>query len=99
MILPTAIERLQFLMDRSSNESPLPAEQRGECARVRGCQAQVWVVGEGQDGRWRFRSDSDAPMVKALAKTFIADIHEQLVQSGFINLTNSRFNRVGCISQ
>ncbi len=68
MVLPTAIDRLQHLIDLSKGDVPLGEGGRGEASRVAGCQAQVWVVAEERGGCWGFRSDSDAPMVKAVAR-------------------------------
>ena len=68
MVLPTAIDRLQYLIDRSKNDPPLAEAERGESQRVQGCQAQVWVAAEEVDGCWQFRSECDAPMVGAIAK-------------------------------
>ncbi len=68
MVLPTAIDRLQYLIDRSKNDPPLAEAERGESQRVRGCQAQVWIAAQEVEGCWQFRSECDAPMVKAVAR-------------------------------
>jgi cysteine desulfuration protein SufE len=67
MILPTAIDRLQYLVDRSKNDPPLSEDERLHAQRVEGCQAEVWVAAIETEGRWHFRSESDAPVVKAVA--------------------------------
>lgn len=110
MVLPTAIDRLQYLIDQSKNDPPLEEGERGESQRVSGCQAQVWVVADESDGRWSFRSESDAPMVKAVAK-LLCEIYsggtpeeiaghqtEVLENTGIMqNLTPTRRNGAGRI--
>ena len=68
MVLPTAIDRLQYLIDRSKNDPPLADAERGDSQRVQGCQAQVWIAAGVVYGCWQFRSECDAPMVKAVAR-------------------------------
>jgi cysteine desulfuration protein SufE len=43
-----------------------PEEQRTEANKVRGCQSQVWIHAELQDGKIIFWGDSDALIVKGL---------------------------------
>lgn len=59
-------ERLAAVVDRAKRLPPLPASDRTEDHRVRGCVSQVWVIGELRDGRCEFRCDADGPLVKGL---------------------------------
>lgn len=46
--------------------APYPEEHRTDDNKVRGCQSQVWLHAELQDGKAVFRGDSDAAIVKGL---------------------------------
>ncbi len=59
-------ERLTFVVDRAKKVPPLPAADRIDAHRVRGCVSVVWLVGEVRDGRCVFRSDAESPIVRAL---------------------------------
>lgn len=48
------------------NLPPFPEEYRTDDNKVRGCQSQVWLHAELQDGRAVFHGDSDAAIVKGL---------------------------------
>ena len=59
-------ERLAHVVDRARRISPLPAAERIDAHRVRGCVSIVWLVGELRDGRCVFRFDADSPIVRGL---------------------------------
>jgi cysteine desulfuration protein SufE len=59
-------ERLAAVVDRARRLPPLPAADRTEEHRVRGCVSQVWLLGEIRDGRCQFRCDADGPLVRGL---------------------------------
>ena len=65
--LPDPQERFSYLIELSQADPGLDVSERRPADLVEGCMSQVWVIGEEREGRWFFRSDSDAPMVKALA--------------------------------
>ncbi len=59
-------ERLAFIVDRAKRIPPLPAGDRIDANRVRGCVSIVWLIGEVREGRCEFRSDADSPVVRGL---------------------------------
>lgn len=59
-------ERLGVVVDRAKRRPPLPAAERTEANRIKGCISQAWVVGEMQAGQCHFRSDADSPLVRGL---------------------------------
>jgi cysteine desulfuration protein SufE len=59
-------ERLAHVVDRAKRIPPLPAAERVDVHRVRGCVSIVWLVGEVRDGRCVFRFDADSPIVRGL---------------------------------
>ena len=67
-IIPDSYERLSALMAEAGSEPAFGDDLKREEWLVPGCQARVWLLGGvGEDGLCRFRADSDAPMVRALA--------------------------------
>jgi cysteine desulfuration protein SufE len=59
-------ERLAHVVDRARKIPPLPAGERTDANRVRGCVSIVWLVGEVREGRCVFRFDADSPIVRGL---------------------------------
>jgi len=60
-------ERYRYVIDLGRDLTPLNEAERSEANKVRGCASQVWLVTEtGEDGRLRFRGDSDAHIVRGL---------------------------------
>jgi len=65
-VLDDPQERLALLVDRARKTPPLPAAERTDAHRVRGCVSIVWIVPELRDGRCSFRCDAESPVVRAL---------------------------------
>lgn len=60
-------ERYRHVIDLGRDLAPLTEAERTDANKVRGCASQVWLVTEpGEDGRLRFRGDSDAHIVRGL---------------------------------
>ncbi len=59
-------ERLNAVVDRTKRAPPLGPAERIDANRVRGCVSVVWLVSETHEGRCRFRSDAESPIVRAL---------------------------------
>lgn len=64
--LEDAQERLAAVVDRARRRPPLPASERTDETRVKGCVSPAWVVTELRDGRCHFRGDAESPLVRAL---------------------------------
>ena len=60
------MQRYQYLIDLGRRLPELPAEDRSDAIKIRGCQSQVWFVAEERDGRLYFRAISDAAIVSGL---------------------------------
>ena len=65
-VLEDPQDRLATLVNRAKKRPPLPADQRSDVNRVRGCVSVVWLVGEVRDGHCTFRSEAESPLVGAL---------------------------------
>jgi cysteine desulfuration protein SufE len=59
-------ERLGAIVSRGKNWPALANEEKIDAHRVQGCVSQVWIVGEREGDRCRFRMDADSPLVKGL---------------------------------
>jgi len=71
-VLDDPHERLAAIVDRGKKNQPLPAAERTDANRVRGCVSIVWLLGELRDGRCYFRSDAESPVVRGLL-AFLCD--------------------------
>lgn len=65
-VLDDPQERLGLIVDRAKRTPPLPAADRSDANRVRGCVSVVWLVGEVREGNCIFRSDAESPVVRGL---------------------------------
>jgi len=65
-VIPDPQERLATVVDRARKLPPLPATERTDAHRVRGCISLVHLVGELREGRCHFRADADSPLVRGL---------------------------------
>jgi cysteine desulfuration protein SufE len=60
-------DKVEHLIDLGKRLPPMPQDLKTEASKVRGCQSQVWLVGDAlPDGRLRFLADSDAILVRGL---------------------------------
>jgi len=60
-------ERYRYVIELGRDLAPLSDAERSEEHKVRGCSSQVWLVRDPDDeGRLRFRGDSDAHIVRGL---------------------------------
>ncbi|CAK9890914.1 MULTISPECIES: SufE family protein [Pseudomonas] len=59
-------QRARLLMQWGERLAPLSEEEKTESNRVHGCESQVWLVAEQQDGQWRFKGASDARIIRGL---------------------------------
>ncbi|QBF25524.1 SufE family protein [Pseudomonas tructae] len=59
-------QRARLLMQWGERLAPLSEEEKSESNRVHGCESQVWLVAEQQNGQWRFKGASDARIIRGL---------------------------------
>jgi cysteine desulfuration protein SufE len=64
--LPDWGERYQYLIDLGRRLPPFPEAWKTDENRLRGCQSQVWIVAEREDGRLVFHATSDSAIVSGL---------------------------------
>ncbi|GAB5560640.1 MAG: SufE family protein [Synoicihabitans sp.] len=59
-------ERLGAIVDATRHLPHFPEAERTEDNHVKGCTSQVWLIAENDGDAWRFKSDCDSPLVRAL---------------------------------
>ena len=67
------LDKYKFLLDQGKKSKSFPEEYRKDNFKVKGCQAQVWLVPEFKDNLLNFHSDSDAFISKGMI-TILIDI-------------------------
>jgi cysteine desulfuration protein SufE len=65
--LPTAQDRLAYIVRRGRAAAPLDDALKTESRRIEGCLAKVWFVAEFKENRCFFAVDSDSAIVKGIA--------------------------------
>jgi len=60
------MERYQYLIDLGRQLPAFPEEYRRDEFKLKGCQSQVWLVGEKRDDRLVFHAISDAAIVSGI---------------------------------
>ncbi len=59
-------DRYSYLIDLGNELENLPTEYKTPEWKVQGCQSQVWLVPQFQNGKLHFLGDSDAILVRGL---------------------------------
>ena len=60
------MDKYQYLIDLGRKLPKMPEEYLREEFKLKGCQSQVWFVGEANENRLVFRASSDAAIVAGL---------------------------------
>ena len=68
------IDKYKFLLDQGKKAMNFPEEYRQESFKIKGCQAQVWLVPDFKNSLLNFYSDSDAFISKGMV-TILTDIY------------------------
>ena len=66
-LLPSAQDRLMYVVDRAKKTPNLPAELRTDGTRVEGCLSNLWFIPEFRDGKCYFKVDADSHIVRGIA--------------------------------
>jgi len=64
-------ERYKYIIKLGSKLEPLDESHKTEENLVRGCQSQVWLSAQLDDGKVIFRADSDAAITKGLVSLMV----------------------------
>lgn len=66
-LLPTAQDRLMYIVDQAKKAKHLPAAFQTDTYRVEGCLSNLWFVPEFREGRCYFNVDADSHIVRGIA--------------------------------
>jgi cysteine desulfuration protein SufE len=64
-------ERYKYIIKLGQKLDPLDETYKVEENLVRGCQSQVWLIAELEDGKVVFKADSDAAITKGLVALMV----------------------------
>lgn len=87
-------ELLTLIVERAVPARTVPEAKRLEDNRVRGCVSAVWVEGEAQDGRMRWWTAADSPLVGALV-ALVAEVYEGVSPESARDFETTILNRLG----
>ena len=59
-------EKYQYVIDLGRRLEPLDDKYKTDEWKVKGCQSQVWLVPQFENGKLHFKGDSDAILVKGI---------------------------------
>ncbi len=65
-------DRYRYIIDLGRELPEMPVERRRDELLVRGCQSQVWLDWQEEDGRIILEADSDALIVRGLIALILA---------------------------
>ena len=65
-------ERYKYIIDLGKQLPTMPTSKQTEEYLLRGCQSQVWIDSELQDGQLVLEADSDAHIVRGLLAVVLA---------------------------
>ncbi|MGV8889472.1 MAG: SufE family protein [Pseudomonas sp.] len=68
-------QRARLLMQWGDRLPVLSDVDKVDANRVHGCESQVWLVGELQDGHWLFAASSDARLIRGLVALLLARVN------------------------
>ena len=66
-LLPSAQDRLMYVVDKAKRTPQLPPELRTPETRVEGCLSNLWFIPEFKDGKCYFKVDADSHIVRGIA--------------------------------
>tara|TARA_R110002096_G_scaffold303080_11_gene498132 strand:+ start:43611 stop:44033 length:423 start_codon:yes stop_codon:yes gene_type:complete len=64
-------ERYKYIIKHGSKMEDLPESDKIESNLVKGCQSQVWLAANYENGKIIFRADSDAAITKGLVSLMV----------------------------
>lgn len=64
-------ERYEYVIGLGRKLPAMPEESKTEDKLIKGCQSQVWLDARAEDGRVRYRADSDSVITKGMIALFV----------------------------
>lgn len=64
-------DRYKYIIGLGKELAPMDEELKSEANKVKGCQSQVWLYAELNEGKITFSADSDAAIVKGIVSILV----------------------------
>jgi cysteine desulfuration protein SufE len=80
-MLPDWMDKYAYLIELGKDLPLIEDEYKDDAHRVRGCQSQVWLRTEAENGTIHFRADSDALITKGLIALLVRVLSGQPAQA------------------
>ena len=64
-------DKYEYIIDLGKKLEPLSSEYKIDENKIKGCQSQVWLIANEENGRIFFKADSDAVIVRGLVSMLI----------------------------
>jgi cysteine desulfuration protein SufE len=87
-------ERYKYIIKLGDKLEQLPDEYKTEDNLVKGCQSQVWLAAEVNNGKVIFKADSDAAITKGLVSLMIRFYSEREPEV-ILNTSPSFIDKIG----
>jgi cysteine desulfuration protein SufE len=69
-------DKYKYIIDLGKQLTPFPDELKTEDNRIHGCQSQVWIAINEQDGKLQLQATSDAAIVSGLIAILLKVYHD-----------------------
>jgi|SRR6478735_4054853 len=90
-------DKYEYIIDLGKKLQPLDPKYKVEENKIKGCQSQVWLIADEQDGRIYFKADSDAIIVRGLVNMLIRVLSGHTPDE-IINAKLEFINKIGMTS-
>jgi cysteine desulfuration protein SufE len=70
-------DKYEYIIDLGKKLAPLDQQYKKDENKVKGCQSTVWLVADYNEGRVRYKAESDAVIVKGLISMLIRVLSNQ----------------------
>lgn len=87
-------DKYEYIIDLGKKLEPLNPEFKIDENKIKGCQSQVWLAADENDGRIYFKADSDAIIVRGLVSMLIRVLSGHSAQE-IINAKLGFINKIG----
>ena len=87
-------ERYKHLIGLGKSLEPMKDEHQIEANKVKGCQSQVWLFAELNDGKIHYTGDSDAAIVKGIV-ALLLKVYSDRTPDEILGLDQSFVDEIG----
>jgi cysteine desulfuration protein SufE len=70
-------DKYEYIIDLGKKLPPLDEQHKKDENKVKGCQSTVWLVADYENGRVKYKAESDAVIVKGLISMLIRVLSDQ----------------------